>query len=275
MLDDITAVQKLDGWWAKREDWAAYNASMDYPSGLKVRQYLAMAATMPDVPMVVGCAAGSAMQIYVAHAAQLCKREAYVFVPARKIPTLATVYAEMKGAKVTHVKGTFTNVARAKAKQFVKDTLDGHCIPWLPRLAVEDVVRQCVNLPRGCRRVVVPCGSGLCAAGVVIGIAKHIPMAEWPTVHAVAVSDLAGLDDILQLVNKYYPERAYDIPTLTYVRAPGKYGDARMAHLPDGTRLDAWYAAKALPYVEGGDCLWVTGCRPLAAMPAKCKPASK
>ena len=51
------------------------------------------------------------------------------------------------------------------------------------------------------------------------------------------------------------------------IRATGGYGVHRYETLPDGVPLDPYYAAKAVPYLEALDTLWVSGMRPLSACP--------
>ena len=57
--------------------------------------------------------------------------------------------------------------------------------------------------------------------------------------------------------------RAPDMRTVTMDHYPTKYSKPLKAWLPDGTPLDPFYAAKASGQAARGDCLWITGCRPL------------
>jgi 1-aminocyclopropane-1-carboxylate deaminase/D-cysteine desulfhydrase-like pyridoxal-dependent ACC family enzyme len=256
-----------EGWWAKRED--AYGpASELYPRGAKVRQYAAMvAAASPGASMVVGCtSAASAMQVYVAAAAHQAGVPGIVYLPARAQPTAATEYAVALGAEVHAVKPGWPSYVRACARKHAQSL--PAAVAWNSRLALQDTAEQAQNIPAACQRVVIPTGSGLTAAGVLVGLARagrsHLP------VLAVCVSSLATETRILALAARFLP-LLYREPALALVRAPGRYDAWTPGWLPNGAPLDPFYAARALPYVQPGDCFWCTGIRPLAAMPEACQ----
>lgn len=260
--DDLTPVIDYGGWWAKRDDLACVTGD-EYPSGSKVRQYHKMALAAPGAPMVVGCSADSAMQIYVAAAAKQFGVPGVVFTAARAVPTAATQYARSMGACVHEVRPGYLSKCRSGARNYCKAL--GAVVRWDVAGAVADATRQCRNIPTGVRRIIVPTGSGLTCAGVLIGLANlglRIPVV------AVAVSTLATQAKIMQTVARFWGDRP--VPKLTVVHAGGKYGDWVAAVLPDGSALDPYYAAKALVYTGPGGCLWVPGMRPRAAIPDVC-----
>lgn len=254
----LTPVDDFGGWWAKREDAAGYTTP-DAPSGAKVRQYLKMIESAPpEAVLVVGCAADSAMQLYVAHAAKVTGRQGYVVVPSRKETSAATQWALDNGAIVSEVTPGYPSVYRARARQLHKQ-LGVPVVRWDLEVAAWDTAREVWNIPADARSVVVPTGSGLTAAAVLGGLA--LDGREDVKVLAVAVSDLATKEKILATCNKHLAVEA-NPDRLTLVRAPGKYATRAKAYLPNGTRLDPYYAAKALPYVLPGDVLWISGRRP-------------
>lgn len=268
---NLTPVVWYGKFWAKREDKAHFT-DHTAPSGSKVRQFLQMASEQPGVPMVVGCASYSAMQIYVASAAKDAGVEAHIFVPRRKERTEATQYAESMGAIIHEVFPGYANVYRKHARDFVESI--GGAVRWDSKRAIRDTVLQCMNIPMECKRVVVPTGSGLTAAGVMTGLA--ILKRSDVEVVAVCVSDLADEDNIqhncdymLHAMTGHYidPILTPRKPVLRMIRATGGYGVHRYETLPDGVPLDPYYAAKAVPYLEALDTLWVSGMRPLSACP--------
>ena len=259
-----TPVMDFGHYYAKREDLACATNLEIYPSGSKVRQYTAMAVVTPSLPMVVGCSADSAMQIYVAAAAEAHGVEGIVYTAERAVPTDATRYAVARGAKVIHVRPGYLSVIRARAREYAMSLPSG-CVRWDPRRAVEDTALQCGNIPDSVRRIVVATGSGLTAAGVLVGLARA---GRWNPVVAVAVSDMATVERIMAAAQKVVDGR---LPHVRIIRVPQPYGRWVAAKLPDGTVLDPYYAAKVLPYVEKGDLFWIPGLRPLAAMPAECR----
>ena len=262
----LTPVEAFNGWCAKREDLACFQGP-DYPSGLKMRQYLRMAKAQPGMPMLVGCSANSAMQIYVAAAANMTGVPGIVYVPARKKRTAATEWAIAMGAEVIEVRPGYKSVYRQHARERAKEL--GGAVRWDVMGGVNDVVDQMANIPEDIRRIVVPTGSGLVCAGVLAGLAKR----GWTDIGvlAVAVSEMADEEGIKKLAARVAGDSP--LPTLTLVRHPTKYDTPMVERLPDGTPLDPFYAAKAVEYVRDGDLLWVPGLRPVDSMPVNCREA--
>lgn len=255
MPHELTPVEDCGAWWVKREDKACF-IGKDRPSGAKVRQYMDMAAKHPPgTPMVVGCSAHSAQQIYVADAALRAGAPAHIFVPASKTSSASTQWCIYAGANVDFVRPGYPTVYRARAKAKAKEL--GGCIRWDVDLAVRDTMDQTENIPAGCQRVIVPTGSGLTAAGVLAGLANagRVEVA----VVAVAVSGLAAADKITETADRF---SEYRLPSLKLERHRFGYDTGLPGSLPDGSMLDPYYAAKAMSYVEPGDLLWVSGRRP-------------
>lgn len=263
MLPDLTPISDFNGWWAKREDLAGYSGP-EFPSGSKVRQYLAMAKTQPGAPMLVGCSANSAMQIYVAAAAYQTGAAAIIYTAQRQELTAATAYAKRLGAEINGVKPGYLSLCRKRAKE--RSIALGVVVRWNVMAALEDAALQCANLPEAAR-IVVSTGSGLTCAGVLAGLARA---GRQTPVLALAVSPLATAEGIVALAKKLTDK---PLPSLALQRTPGEYDEWKAARLPDGTPLDPFYAAKALSFVQPGDCLWVPGVRPVSSMPVDCQRA--
>lgn len=252
---DLTPVHSFGGWCAKREDLAAFTSDTN-PSGSKVRQYARMAAAAPGVPMLVGCSAHSAMQIYVAAAAKTAGVPAHIYVPERKQRTDATLYAIAQGAYIHEVRPGYLSVVRTRAREGAKEL--GRVVKWDVDGALRDAYDQCANLP-DVRRVVVATGSGLTAAGVLAGCAGRVSH-----VLAVCVSPMADAATIRLNAAKLTPKT---LPIFGLMPVKERYEQPVAAVLPDGTPLDPFYAAKVMPYIEQDDCFWIPGLRPLAAFP--------
>jgi len=262
----LTPITAFDGWWVKREDMAAFT-SLEYPSGSKVRQYAVMAKASPGLPMVVGCSANSAQQIYVAAAARQNNVPAVVCVPKRRVRSEATCYAADMGAKIVELSPGYISQLRQAARSLPEAS--GGAVKWNPRSALADATEQAANLPAEADRVVIATGSGLTAAGVLAGLSTR---RKPPTVLAIAVSGLADHDAI---VNEARSLTQAPLPPFELVRHPLPYDKWLVQALPDGTPLDPFYAAKAFGSVRAGDVLWTPGLRPIRAMPAPCREAFK
>lgn len=260
----LTPVSQFNGWWAKRED-LAFATGPDFPAGSKVRQYVRMAQAQPDTPMLVGCSANSAMQIYVAAAAYQQNVPGIVYTAQRAQRTAATLYAERLGTEVVEVRPGYLSYCQKLAR--VRATALGAVVRWDAVGALKDAAAQCANVPEGATRVVVATGSGLTCSGVLAGLAER---GFRPTVVAVAVSAQARQDTIIANALKLTKK---PLPVLEFVRCASAYDEWTAARLPDGTPLDPFYAAKALAYIQPGDCFWIPGVRPLSSMPHACQEA--
>jgi len=257
----LTPVDDFGGWYAKRED-LAYWERPDWPSGAKVRQYTKMIKEQPGLPLLVGCSAFSAMQIYIAAACEKFGLEGIVYTPGRAKMSDATRYAISKGVEVNEVRPCpGPNVYRARASERAK-TLGGY-VHWNVPIALVDTKKQAENIPEDVRRVLIPTGSGLTAAGVLAGLAGRDV-----EVVAAAGSTMAAKASVLELARGMTDKK---LPTFKLFRLPMKYEQFVIARLPDGTPLDPFYAAKILNRVRSGDCLWLTGLRPVESMPEKCR----
>jgi 1-aminocyclopropane-1-carboxylate deaminase/D-cysteine desulfhydrase-like pyridoxal-dependent ACC family enzyme len=263
--------------WAKRDDLACYTGP-EWPSGSKVRQYAAMIAANPGKPMIVGCSAHSAMQIYVAAAAKLNKTKGIVYTAARAQRTDATAYAKRLGVELHEERPAYLNVVQSRAKARAGTLRKGY-VKWDEKGAVVDAANQ-VNAAQlvAVQRIVIPTGSGLTAAGVLAGI--YLSAMTSIKVLCVAVSPMADKKHIESQARQCIDAMMGDgrgskhrLPSLSVIRAKSKYDQWEAAILPDGTPLDPYYAAKAMPYVKAGDLFWLPGLRPVTAMPEKCRKA--
>ena len=268
---DMTPLQQYaNGTYAKRDDLAAGGV------GAKGRQYAKMiGAQDPGLPLVVGCAATSAMQLYVPTMAKAFGRRAIVYTPGRKVKTAEQEFAERHGAEVHYVRPGYMSVVRKRAKDA------GPCVRWVPSMATEDTAAQVASLVgTDVSRVVVAVGSGAAAVGVLVGL-HRLGLAV--PVLGVFVSDMADADMVMGRAEQVIAPRDYvpyeketpadrykagmeagQRPQFAAVQHPTAYDKGHKANLPDGTPLDPYYAAKASTYLASGDCLWVVGCRPVS-----------
>lgn len=253
-------------WFAKRDDLAAFT-SADMPSGAKVRQYRRMIAAAPDdAVLAVGCSAASAMQVYVAAAGVESWRPAHVAVPKRKKRHPSTRWAADHGAILHEVAPGYPSQYHG-AIRALPEQLGRPVVKWDRRLAALDTAEQVRNLPHGLRTIVVPSGSGLTAAGIILGLMDYYDGVPDIAVRAVAMSDMTTRDGILELVAKYDGRsiESWDV-RLEVIPATVDYTKPAWVTLPgEDTPLDPWYAAKAVHHVGPDELLWVTGRRPVAA----------
>ncbi len=249
----ITQIDEFDGKFVKRED-LAYWASLEYPSGSKVRQYLAMASAAsfglnPNIehpPCLVGCSANSAMAIYVAATAKILGTKGIIYTAKRKVRSAGIDYALSLGTEVnemTSKQGYYLKHLQKHARQRGIDLKN--YVMWDRLAAIQDTIDQCINVPENIKRIIIPTGSGLTAAGIMCGtIGLGIEIV------AICTSPMADKAKIMQLVNKMGAGKERKLGPLTIIGPTTPYDTPVIESLPDGTSLEPYYAAKAWKYVE-------------------------
>lgn len=295
MYEGITPIQRMGDYYVKREDLAHWS-SLDYPSGSKVRQYKEMTNKAVDSlnsratqeflskppPCIVGCSANSAMAIYVAATAHQQGMEGIVYTAGRKKRTDATKYAAEMGAEIVEVKPGYLSLIRARARARTIEL--GDVVKWSPQAAIEDTIRQCENIPEGVKRIIVPTGSGLTAAGILARMAMRnysfnhgsVATGHPPIVVIVSTSSMANELMILKRAHAATGDRRLiNHVGHEFIPPTSSYNDHEIAELPDGTPLDPYYSAKAFKYLQPNDMLWPVGLRPVRSMPDDCKEAFK
>ncbi len=259
---------EYNGWWAKRQDLAC-KAGPEFPGGAKMQAWGRIAARRPGLPLLVGCAANSTAQIAAAAAGALLGAKVVIFVAARAKRTEATAYAAAMGAGIREVRPGYLGVCKARASEYAAG-LKGGAAEWDPREVAVATMAEVAGLPAGVKRILVPCGAGATAAGIMAGLAV---LGRLVPVVACAVSTFAAEEDVRAMAAAIAKGRP--LPPLALLRVAGAYDKPARGGLPGGEPLDPFYAAKVLPLVEAGDCLWVPGCRPPEAMPTKVAPACR
>jgi len=288
MYQGITPIHFMNDFYVKREDLAFWS-SLDYPSGSKVRQYFNMVkAYVPqhsvpghaagysdlcysDLTCLVGCSANSCQQVYLAATSKILGMKGIVYTAKRKIRSEATLYAENLGCEIVEVRPAYLSVIRKAARQRAID--EKNILQWDRKAAILDTAAQCENLPADIQRIIVPTGSGLTAAGVLLGIAQHFKGDSYPSVVIVATSPMASPEKVMQMAMAANQNRIFPMSPLEFIHPSTPYDVPVIERLPDGTPLDCFYAGKALKYLTAGNMIWLPGLRPVVSMPKICQDA--
>jgi 1-aminocyclopropane-1-carboxylate deaminase/D-cysteine desulfhydrase-like pyridoxal-dependent ACC family enzyme len=256
----ITPLTRFDYWWAKREDLANWTSPM-YPSGAKVRQFLAMIDKQRAKNLVIGCSRHSLQQVYCAAVAHMRGLTAHIFVPQSKVLSDVTKYCIMMGATMHYVKPpAWPSIYRKEARDFAKRT--PNAVRWDRMLAFTDTMEQVSSVPSEARRVLLAVGSGLTASSILAGLATcdmNIPVVGYQ------YSTMAERELIIADA-KSLTSPARRLPKFTLIQGPGRYDDMETVALPDGTPMDPVYSAKLFKYIQPGDVVWLTGLRPVCCM---------
>lgn len=247
----LTPVEKTDaGVVVKRDDlYDAYRA----PGG-KARTCLRIATEHPGKALVTAGSRGSPQVHIVALVANGLGVPCRVHVPAAKESYPELEAARELGAEVIEHRPGHNSVIKARARQDAEATGAAH-IPFGMEChqAVQETAAQCANIPADCGQVVVPVGSGMSLAGILVGL-WQLRRPWFPRVLGVTVGARPH-----KRLDKYAPgwQRYCTL-------VPPAHGYQQPARATDfwGIELDPYYEAKAAPYARPGDLFWVVGIRP-------------
>lgn len=247
----MTPIETHGGYLVKRDDMFRVGGSR----GGKVRTCLAL-MTQPDVAGVVTAGSRHSPQVnIVATIANHLGLPCRVHVPSGDTtPELAAAAAA--GAEVIQHSPGYNNVIIKRARD------DASALGWLNipfgmecAEAVRQTARQTGNLATVTpARIVVPVGSGMSLAGVLVGLADR-----GDTTPVVGV--VVGAEPTERL-DAFAPRGWRDMVTL--VESTYDYAEHYPAPYLGDLDLDPVYEAKCLPHLQSGDLLWIVGRRETA-----------
>lgn len=246
----LTPIQRVEpGIWLKRDDLLEIAGVR----GGKLRTCWHLASGAPEGLVTAGSRSSPQVNI-VAHLARELGIPCRVHVPSGEIGPELRAAAEAGAEIVQHRAGRNSLlVARsrkdAEARGWTLIPFGMDCAD-----AIEETRRQVKRIPRGAKRVVVAVGFGMTLASILHGLrdrGREIPV----------LGVRVGADPTRRL-DRHAPDGWRSMVHL--VEPPGDY--ARPAEQTErwGVAFDPYYEAKALPYVETGDLLWVVGIRQTA-----------
>jgi 1-aminocyclopropane-1-carboxylate deaminase/D-cysteine desulfhydrase-like pyridoxal-dependent ACC family enzyme len=256
----LTPVEQLaPELWVKRED----EFSVAGQCGGKVRTCLELARRAQAAGAEVLVTAGSRHSPQVAIVAAVARRlglEAHLHVPAGPL-TSSTIYAGATGAELHQHRPGHNSVIIARARSDAEELGErGFLVPFGMEhpLAVDLTAGQVANLPAAVRRIVVAVGSAMSLAGILTGLDER-------ELSVPVLGVCVGADPSERLAR--WAPFAWQLRTYLR-RSPWRYEEQleqppwpEWLEEPPALRLDPVYEAKAVPFLEAGDLLWVVGRR--------------
>jgi hypothetical protein len=243
--DDLTPILSVDdGMWVKADHLYSWRDAM----GGKARGARRLLEGR-QIPGIVSSGSRSSEQALVlAQIARALRARLRFHLPSgspgESVREAAKIWAEL----VPHTPG-YASVVRRRAQ------LDAQSRGWFyiaPGIESEDMIdataSQVRDIPPEVRRIVVAVGSGVSCAGLLRGIARL----ERP----IPVLGVMCGGSPLHVLRKWAPgwqER------LTLVPSGRPYTNHVSGVQIGGVALNAVYEAKAAPFLEQGDLLWVVG----------------
>jgi hypothetical protein len=236
------------GIWLKRDDLFEFAGAI----GGKARACAAIAQAAPKPAGLITAGSRASPQINIV--AQIAK---FLTIPCRAHCPEGPLSPELEaareaGAEIIQHPAGYNNVIIARARQDAQAHPGWREIPFgmeCPE-AIAETAAQCENLPREAKRLVIPIGSGMSAAGILWGL-RHFD------IKIPALGIQCGADPIKRL-DKWAPPDWRD--RIAIIKPPEDY-HAEVDAAINGVALDRHYEAKAARYLQPGDCLWIVGIR--------------
>jgi len=252
--DELTPVQQIGDWWFKRDD--AFQ--VDGVCGGKVRSCLTLAKRAPAqcAGLVTAGSRASPQVNIVAHVARALGLGCRAHTPEGELSPEVQA-AQDAGAEIVQHRAGYNTVITKRAADDAAES------GWLeipfgmecPE-AVAHTRRQVANLPTECKRLVVPCGSGMSLAGILWGLLDT----GRQDIEVVAVQVNA---DPAERLDRYAPAQWRQMVQL--VPSGTDYHEPAQHCVFAGVQLDPIYEAKCVPHMKPGSLLWVVGIRQTAA----------
>jgi 1-aminocyclopropane-1-carboxylate deaminase/D-cysteine desulfhydrase-like pyridoxal-dependent ACC family enzyme len=251
MVDDhqpaLTLCERVGDVWLKRDD----TFSVAGVRGGKVRTCWRLA--MGSTGLITAGSRASPQVNIVAHVARRLGVPCRVHTPTGGLSPEVQA-AEGCGAQVIQHKAGYNNVIVARAREDAQ-RLGWTEIPFGMECweAVKQTSSQIANIPLDAGRLVVPVGSGMSLAGIVMGLRE--------AGRALPILGVQVGADPTKRLDKYAPgwRRSVQLVSsgLDYHKA------ATRVHI-GGVLLDPIYEAKCIPFLRPNDVLWCVGIRATA-----------
>jgi 1-aminocyclopropane-1-carboxylate deaminase/D-cysteine desulfhydrase-like pyridoxal-dependent ACC family enzyme len=166
------------------------------------------------------------------------------------------------GAKHVSVPLGYENVLLDAMKRFQCGFGGGYIVRFginledEPDAIIGSTVEQCSNIPESVTTVVVPVGSGITAAGILLGLVKYRP--NMKRIVLVQIAGYDRRDTITRICRRNLPRYEWIELTIPYSR--------HFTRSVDGIRLDPVYEAKAHDWLlsqdivdDPGVLFWLVG----------------
>lgn len=165
-----------------------------------------------------------------------------------------SVIQHIKGnphTEVIRVRPGYNNIIVARAREYALNRGCGY-VPFGMECAenVEITSKQVLNIPKDCKRVVAPVGSGMSISSIITGMYNN-------NIDKPILGVRVGKDPI-RTIEKY--AQGIDFMDVSLVPSSVDYHTSVEEYVGD-YQLDPIYEGKCKEFLEPGDCLWVVGRR--------------
>lgn len=251
-IDELTPVQykEKEGIWLKRDDLFEVCGVR----GGKSRSAYQVIQQLLEQGYKTIVTAGSRQSPQCEIVSFICESlgvDCKLFMPFGGDTSVITNIKQNKHTEIIRIRPGYNNIIIARAREYAQDRNCGY-VPFGMECPenVKVTSHQVLNLPKECKRIVVPVGSGMSFSSVVTGMIEH-------KIDKPILGVRVGKDPM-----KILQEYAFGLDFLNYeiIQSPVDYHDSVEAYVED-VQLDPIYEAKCREFLREGDCLWIVGKR--------------
>jgi len=161
--------------------------------------------------------------------------------------------AKDNGTEIIQVKAGYNSVIKKRAYDYSISTNNCFYIPFGMECneAIIQTKLQVKNLPKNINRIVIPIGSGINVAGLLIGLKDE-------NLKIPVIGIRIGADPT-KILNKYAPSNWTDM--LTIIKSEEDYHTEIIDCKINNITLDPIYESKCVKYLEENDLFWIIGKR--------------
>ena len=251
-IKELTPVQykKEEGIWLKRDDLFEVCGV----KGGKSRAAYQVIKSLLSEGYTTIVTAGSRQSPQCEIVSFICESlgvDCKLFMPFGEDTSVIKHIKDNSHTEIVRIKPGYNNVIIARAREYAQERGFGY-VPF--GMEMEENVKitseQVVNLPKDCKRIVIPVGSGMSFSSVVTGMINH-------GIDKPILGVRVGKDPI-----KVLDQYAIGLEFLDYtiVQSPLSYHTPVDAYVGD-VQLDPIYEGKCREFLQEGDCLWIVGKR--------------
>lgn len=251
-IDELTPVEyyEKEGIWLKRDD----KFEICGVRGGKARSAYQVIQELLEDGYKTIVTAGSRQSPQCEIVSFICEElgvDCKLFMPFGGDTSVITNIKHNEHTEIIRVKPGYNNIIVARAREYAVNRGCGY-VPFGMECErnVEVTSEQVVNIPKDCKRIVIPVGSGMSFSSVVSGMSKY-------GINKPILGVRVGKDP-----SKIIKEYAFGLEFMDYdiVESGVDYHTPVEAYVGE-YQLDPIYEAKCREFLESGDLLWVVGRR--------------
>ena len=256
-LEELSPVEFVDGIYLKRNDkLSIYNVNGGKSQGA---YYLVADARSKGFNSVTTVGSRFSPQCNIV--SDICENEGitcHLFMPKAKEVGKVIEAIQKRSRSVLHlIPYGYTSNLIYNAKKFCQQN-DSYFIPFGMKCAenINVIARQCRNIPKNIKRIVVPIGSGVTFCGVLKGL-MDLGRCDIKVVGIYTGADSSRIFILnnLPFMNEIKYELRFYKPQLT----PSKRYEEQLDIKIGDVSLNERYEAKCFQFLEKDDLFWIVG----------------